>query len=224
MPNVNLIAADFTGINHLEGTKRASHLVSVNNMAGGSNLNQIARVAIFAILVMVSASPAICVEEKPVRQNHKFLYGIRAGILAHDVPVWSRTRQENGVDFNAEFIFGFPKFRLFSGVVYSNLGFSLNSRGDTSKIYSGLLWEYLWDSGLFINLGFGLAAHDGKLENSDDKKELGSRILFRIPIEFGLFLTRHQGVSIMFDHVSNAYLADPNEGLDTIGLRYIYRF
>ena len=50
------------------------------------------------------------------------------------------------------------------------------------------------------------------------------RILFRIPIEMGLLFTRHQGVSIRFDHVSNAYLADPNEGLDTIGLRYTYRF
>jgi hypothetical protein len=28
----------------------------------------------------------------------------------------------------------------------------------------------------------------------------------------------------MFDHVSNAYLAEPNDGLDTIGIRYIYRF
>ena len=196
----------------------------VKPVAGSSNLNQIAKTALWVILVISSASSAIRAEEKSASQNHKWLYEIRAGILAHDVPLWSRTRQEGGVDFNAEFIFGFPKFELLSGIVYSNLGFSLNSQGDTSKIYSGLLWEYLWDSGLFINLGLGLAAHDGKLENSADKKELGSRILFRIPIEMGLLFTRHQGISIMFDHVSNAYLADPNEGLDTIGLRYIYRF
>jgi hypothetical protein len=187
-------------------------------------LNQTARTAIFTILAILSASQAICVEEEPVRQHHKWLYEIRAGILAHDVPVWSRSRQEGGVDFNAEFIFGFPNYRIFSGIVRTNLGFSLNNRGDTSKIYSGLLWEYMWDSGLFLNLGLGLAAHDGDLENSDDKKELGSRILFRIPIEMGLLFTPHQGVSVMFDHVSNAYLADPNEGLDTVGLRYTYRF
>ena len=174
--------------------------------------------------MILSAFQAAGVEEKPTRQNHKWLYEIRAGILAHDVPVWSRTRQEGGVDFNTELIFGFPNHRLFSGIVRANLGFSLNSQGDTSKVYSGLLWEYIWDSGLFLNLGLGLAAHDGKLDNSDDKKALGSRILFRIPIELGLLFTRHQGVSIMFDHVSNAYLADPNEGLDTIGFRYIYRF
>jgi lipid A 3-O-deacylase len=187
-------------------------------------LNQIARTAIFTILVILSASQARCVEEKPARQNHNWLYEIRTGILAHDVPVWSRSSKEAGVDFNAEFIFGFPNFELLSGIVRANLGFSLNNQGDTSKVYSGLLWEYMWDSGLFLNLGLGLAAHDGELDNSDDKKELGSRILFRIPIEIGLLFTRYQGVSIMFDHVSNAYLADPNEGLDTIGLRYIYRF
>ena len=187
-------------------------------------MNKIGKTTIVAILVILSTSQAICAEQNPVRQNHNWLYGIRTGILIHDVPFWSRSRQEEGVDFNAEVIFGFPRFELLSGMVLSNLGFSLNSRGDTSKIYGGLLWEYIWESGLFLNLGLGLAAHDGKLENSDDKKELGSRILFRIPIEIGLLCTRHQGVSIMFDHVSNAYLADPNEGLDTIGLRYTYRF
>ena len=140
------------------------------------------------------------------------------------MPVWSRSRQEGGVDVNVEFIFSFPNCRLFSGSVRTNLGFSLNNQGDTSKIYSGLLWEYVWDSGLFLNLGLGLAAHNGKLDDSDDKKALGSRILFRIPIEMGLLFTPHQGVSIMFDHISNAYLANPNEGLDTIGLRYTYRF
>jgi len=109
---------------------------------------------------------------------------------------------EAGVDFNAEFIFGFPNFELLSGMVRANLGFSLNNQGDTSKVYSGLLWEYMWDPSLFLNLGLGLAAHDGELDNSDDKKELGSRILFRIPIEIGLLFTRYQGNPI--NHLTNS--------------------
>ncbi len=187
-------------------------------------MNQIAKSAFFAILMMSAASQAIYAEEKSGGKNHNWLYEIRMGILAHDVTLWSRTREEGGVDFNAEFIFGFPGFDLLTGVVYSNLGLSLNSEGDTSKAYAGLLWEYMWESDIFFNLGLGLAVHDGQLDSSDDKKALGSRILFRIPIEFGLLFTEHQGVSVMFDHVSNGYLADPNEGLDTIGVRYIYRF
>ena len=187
-------------------------------------MNQTTRTGLIAILVIFWASPAICAEQNPTLEGRHWLYEIRTGILAHDVPIWSRSRQEGGVDFNAEFIFGFPNYELLSGNVHTNLGLSLNSQGDTSKIYSGLLWEYIWGSGIFLNLGLGLAAHNGALKNSNKNKELGSRILFRIPLEIGLFINRHHGLSIMFDHVSNAYLADPNEGLDTIGLRYIYRF
>ena len=187
-------------------------------------MNQMGRSALIVILFTFFSSLAVYAQEKPAQHNHKWLYGIRVGILAHDVAVWSRSSLEGGVDFNAEFIFEFPKYPLFSGILRSNLGFSLNSQGDTSKLYTGLLWEYIWDSGIFLDLGLGLAVHNGELDNSADKKELGSRVLFRIPIEIGLLFTEHHGVSLMFDHVSNAYLAEPNEGLDTIGLRYTYRF
>jgi hypothetical protein len=171
------------------------------------------------------ASQPLCGEQKPTPSSHKWLYAIRTGILVHDVPWWSRSSAEGGIDFNAEVGFKFPDYPLFDGRLNSNLGLSLNSRGDTSKVYSGLLWEHIWNSGMFLNFGLGLAVHNGQLESDDDdQKQLGSRILFRIPIEIGLYITRHHGLSIMFDHISNAYLADPNEGLDTIGLRYSYRF
>jgi hypothetical protein len=179
---------------------------------------------VFFLLGLIVSLP-VYGEDGPKEQTQEWLSEIRVGILAHDVPIWSLSRQEGGVDFNAEFIFRWPNHSVLSGIVHSNLGVSLNNQGDTSKIYSGFLWEYLWQSGIFIDLGLGLAVHDGELETSDnDKKELGSRILFRIPVEIGFLFAKQHGVSIMFDHVSNAYLADPNEGLDTIGLRYAYRF
>jgi len=40
----------------------------------------------------------------------------------------------------------------------------------------------------------------------------------------GYNLSRRQRLSILFVHLSNAYLAYPNEGLDTIGIRYGYSF
>ena len=177
------------------------------------------------VILLTLFAPQPARSENPAGQrDHKWLYEIRTGILAHDVPLWSLSSVEGGVDINAELIFGYPDYSLLSGILHTNLGFSLNCRGDTSKIYSGLLWEYLWDTGIFLALGIGLAVHDGKLNNSNNRKELGSRILFRIPIEIGLLFAVHHGISIMFDHVSNAYLAHPNEGLDTLGLRYTYRF
>ena len=171
------------------------------------------------------ASNALCGEEQQKGLKQKWLSAIRVGLLAHDVSIWSLSRKEGGGDFNTEFIFIWPNYSLSGGKIRSNLGGSLNNRGDTSKIYSGFLWEYISQSGLFFNSGIGIAVHNGELEtDNDDKKELGSRILFRIPIEIGLLFSQHHGLSIMFDHVSNAYLAEPNHGLDTLGIRYTYRF
>jgi lipid A 3-O-deacylase len=182
----------------------------------------IAMIAVFLVALFVSS--ASCSEERS-KDTKTWLKDIRVGILAHDVPIWSLSRKEGGVDLNTEFIFNWPNYSPSTGIVHSNIGISLNNQGDTSKIYSGVLWEYIWQSGIFLNLGLGLSIHNGELETNDgDKKDLGSRILFRIPAEIGLFFTKHHGLSIMFDHVSNAYLAAPNEGLDTMGFRYTYRF
>jgi len=153
-------------------------------------------------------------------------YGFRLGLLAHDVGrLWSYTRSEGGADVNAEMVFRKPSFTLWGGTILSNVGFSINSQGDTSKIYGGVLWEFLFSNGFFFNIGTGLAFHNGQLESDDsNKKQLGSRILFREPIEFGFtFFERHR-ISILFDHISNADLAEPNEGLDTLGVRYGYQF
>ena len=112
-----------------------------------------------------------------------------------------------------------------NGLILPNFGMSLNSQGDTSKAYGGILWEFLLDNGIFFNSGVGLAVHNGQTESDDaNKKQLGSRVLFRIPIEIGFTISQRHRISILFDHISNAYLADPNEGMDTIGLRYGYQF
>ena len=183
----------------------------------------LAAVTVFCNLV---ATPACGLEPTPDQSESSWLHEIRVGVLAHDVDgLWSGFREEGGVDFNAEIIFGYPSFSLMFGTVHPNFGLSVNDRGDTSKLYAGVLWEFEMKSGLFLNLGVGAAVHNGESETSEeDKKELGSRVLFRIPIELGYALTKRHAVSIMFDHVSNASLADPNEGLDTLGLRYGYRF
>ena len=72
---------------------------------------------------------------------------------------------------------------------------------------------------------WSVSPYDGKLDTKRrDRKSLGSRILFHIPIELGLEIKKHHRVSLFFDHVSNAYLADKNDGLDTLGVRYGYKF
>ena len=154
-----------------------------------------------------------------------FIDEIRIGLLYHDLGVWSDSSSEQGIDYNAELIFS-PSWPLLGGTIRPVAGFSLNGGGGTSKVYGSAVFEYIWNNGMFIDLGFGLAIHNGEIDGQQtaDNNLLGSPVLFRVSIESGFAFTNHHRVSLMFDHVSNGYLADPNEGLDTLGIRYGYRF
>lgn len=152
-------------------------------------------------------------------------FEVRAGVLAHDVPdLWAGFNLEDGVDINAELLFG-RGLRLFGGRLRPALGASVNSAGYTSRVYLDARWEIEWQSGIFLGLGLGAAIHDGEIDASEpDMKALGSRVLFHIPLELGFRLDAHNSVSVYFEHTSNANLADQNEGLDAVGVRYGYRF
>ncbi|MFZ0132003.1 MAG: acyloxyacyl hydrolase [Desulfobacterales bacterium] len=156
----------------------------------------------------------------------RILYGCRIGLLYHDVNgLWSGSRAEGGVDANVEIVFSKPGYLLWGGGIRPNLGLTVNNQGDTSTLYGGFVWEFVSRAGLFFNTGLGLALHDGELEAGDDrKKALGARVLFRVPIEIGATFGGRHRLSILFAHISNAYLADPNQGLDVLGLRYGIQF
>ncbi len=149
----------------------------------------------------------------------------RFGLLYHDVGIWGGSSQEGGTDINGELIFS-AAAPLLAGVIRPNLGVSVNTSGGTSKLYMGGFWQYRWQGPWFVDLGLSLAIHNGETrsEPASEMNQLGSRILFRLSCEAGFSLTEHHQLSLLFDHMSNAYLADPNEGLDTLGLRYGYRF
>lgn len=159
------------------------------------------------------------------RRGLAWLHEIKFGVLHHDTDgLWSGFRREGGVDFNLEAIFT-PHVKFLGGTIRPAIGGSVNTAGDTSKLYTGLRWQYEHISGMFFGVGLGGAIHDGKLNlERYDRKALGSRVLFHIPIEIGYRLGARSSLSIYFDHVSNASLADPNEGMDTLGGRFGYRF
>lgn len=154
------------------------------------------------------------------------VHELRLGILDHDVDgLWSHAKREGGYDMNAEVILT-PSWHLWGGTVRPNLGFSVNDRGLTGKVYAGALWRHPLYQRFFLELGLGLAVHNGVTDDASlpDRKQLGTRVLFRVPIEAGFIWRGHHSLSVMFDHVSNAYFANPNQGMDTVGLRYGYRF
>lgn len=150
---------------------------------------------------------------------------IRGGVLAHDVPgLWSGFRLERGVDINAEVLFG-GGLPFLGGTIRPAIGGSVNTQGYTSKGYIDARWEIEGPSRIFFGTGLGAAVHDGVLDTREpDRKALGARVLFHIPIEVGLRLDERQSISIYFEHTSNAFLAKDNEGMDNIGVRYGFRF
>lgn len=157
--------------------------------------------------------------------KNPIFYEINLGVLDHDTDhLWSGFSRESGVDINVEAMFT-PSFEIFGGAIRPVAGASINTSGDTSKLYIAARWRYQFDRGVFFGLGVGGAVHDGETDvKSDDAKALGSRFLFHNALELGYRFKDNSTLAFYFDHVSNASLADPNQGLDTLGIRLGYRF
>jgi lipid A 3-O-deacylase len=154
---------------------------------------------------------------------------VRAGVLAHDVGVFGGSLEESP-DLNLELRFASPGFLSLVWSPRPHLGVSGNLAGDTSQVYFGLTWSFmLWRTGgadgLFLDASLGGAVHNGELDPvKADRKALGSRVLFRESLELGYRFAEVHSISVMLDHMSNANLADHNEGLDNLGIRYGLKF
>lgn len=177
--------------------------------------------ALFSALVLCGTGAALAGDSG----KNSILHEISIGILDHDTDhLWSGFSRESGVDVNIEAMFT-PSFELFGGTIRPVAGASINTSGDTSKLYIAGRWRYQFDRGVFFGLGVGGAVHDGETDvKSDDAKALGSRFLFHNALELGYRFKDNSTAAFYFDHVSNASLADPNQGLDTLGIRLGYRF
>jgi hypothetical protein len=180
---------------------------------------------------VAQAAPAQAATEPRLRYGEGSALGIselRFGALAHNKgPIAEHT--EHGVQINVEARFRSPDFMKIAASPRPTLGFSANTAGDTSFVYAGLTWGgFVW-RGLFLEGFLGLAAHNGELNSSDpephDRRQFGSRVLFREAVEIGYRFLENHSISIMLDHVSNAgLLADRNQGNEDVGLRYGYKF
>lgn len=169
-------------------------------------------------LLTATASPAAAEELGGL------LSEVRIGWMLHDAGIFGRSEEE-GFDIDGELLFASPDVL---DVIWSPrplLGVSVNTAGDTSQVYGGLAWDWNFWGPLFVEGSLGLSVHDGNLEaSSPDRKALGCRVLFRESVALGArFLERHS-LSLMLTHISNATLCDNNEGLDTIGIRYGFKF
>lgn len=155
------------------------------------------------------------------------------GVLAHDRGFTSDDH-EDGVDPNIEI-----RFRPLDGPLgrkigspRPHLGVTPNFSGDTSAAYGGITYNVPLPGRLFIDLGGGLAVHDGPLHKKDVERcktesdcGFGSRVLLHGSFDLGVELRGGRSISFYFDHMSQGELfADENEGIEHIGVRYGFGF
>ena len=149
---------------------------------------------------------------------------IRFGVFAHDQGPFSRN-EEDGADFNFELLFTSPAILEGIWSPRPHFGATVNTSGDTSQVYLGLTWEWPFRRDWYLDFSLGAAVHSGRIKtNRIDRKELGCRVLFRESVELGYRLGTRHTISAFLDHLSNANICDKNEGLESLGVRYGYRF
>ncbi len=147
------------------------------------------------------------------------IYAIRGGVLAHSTGLIS-SGMESGVDLHAELLY---KDKLFNA--YPAVGTDVSLNGDTSFLYTTLVWEDRFLKQLLLGISFGLAVHDGELDTgSPDRRQLGSRVLIRGAIDIGYFVCEHVAVSFVYAHYSHTGIKERNQGNDNIGFRASYYF
>jgi hypothetical protein len=150
---------------------------------------------------------------------------MRLGLVGHDgKPISSGI--EAGAAVNGE-LFLQPFFTSSDGILAlkPSIGGSVSLSGDTSYGFIDLTAALKPGDPFFIDFGGGVAVHDGHDHPGPlDRKDLGSRVLFHVSADIGARITDHLGLSLYFDHLSNAGLARNNQGLETIGLRAAWLF
>lgn len=183
-----------------------------------------ARSVLLAWLVLLCArSPALC---DPYDMNE-----IKFGVLAHDISFLGHSK-ENGEDINGEFLLQSPKFLSYIWSPRPHIGIDINTNNQTSNGYMGLTWTIPLltriighRDGLYIDLSEGPSINNGKINTQDTgRKSLGSNVLFRESFSLGYNLDEIHDVSLFLDHISNARLAERNEGITSVGARIGYKF
>lgn len=183
------------------------------------------RTVVFAAAVLFAGSIAQAADmsRMPKMASSSFLHELRFGVMDHDR--WSP--EKNSADINLEAVFakplrasGWPDLLL----PYLHVGGSVNTRGYTSHAYAGFTWKADLFAGLFAELTFGGAVHNGHSDPGPKQNALGCNVLFRESASLGYKIDQRWRVMGTVEHLSNAGLCNNNRGLTNMGVRAGYAF
>ena len=157
-----------------------------------------------------------CINSTPANAQE-----FKIGVTQHDFDNKFGHRHEKGQNIIAEYLFNkMPNYLR----AFPHIGASINNKGFTSNIYTGLTWQFDLKNLVVIEASLGASLTNGEIQTTKKRRALGSKLMFRESFSVGYLIDRPHSVAIMIDHISNADIRKPNPGLTDIGIRYGYRF
>ena len=152
---------------------------------------------------------------------------LRGGVVRQDFQdLWAAPAEhERAWGLNGEWGFD-PLGHLLGGELAPFAGGTWTpQRHKLDKAYAGMSLEWNF-APASLRLDLGGVVHNGKVDDPATygrRRQFGSRVLFHIPVELGLAVAPRTRLSLYFDHMSNARLADLNPGMDSLGIRIGWR-
>lgn len=150
---------------------------------------------------------------------------------------------EEGSSVIIEYLVGPPRALKFMGSPRPYVSTQLSLEGYTNYVQGGLMWRVMDRERTYLDLGAGVAVHDGDLslprpepgvpheENlrrraiRDEYIEFDSRWVFHATFALGYRLNDRWAIEFEGQHWSNGQLSnDEHDGADSLGLRAAYRF
>ncbi len=110
--------------------------------------------------------------------------------------------------------------------LHPQIGADLNLQGKTSAVFAGFAGVVELPGNLVIEGDLGGSINNGKTTSPDDtgRAELGCTTLFREALGIGFRFSKQASVMAVAEHMSNANLCTPNNGITNFGLRFGYNF
>jgi len=130
----------------------------------------------------------------------------KLGILKHDLRVFGGGKKEDGTDINLEYIRKID----YKFAPYINIGGTFNTNGQTDLFYSSIDYR-LMKNYYYGGVNFGIVYHTDRTDRCS--------VLPREALYIGYKVSRRYSVELFLDHISDADLCEPNDSMETGGIR-----
>lgn len=175
--------------------------------------------------VLVAAAPAYAQEDRRGFGINADMIEARIGAAFYDTGPLTNFEFQDFV-LNGELLLPSPGFLSAVGSPRPYVGFDVTTADNPINFfYAGLNWDYNLTDRFYLSGSLGGAVNTAdNLTNSPNTRSLGTRGTFHLGGAVGYDFTPRLTGQLYWNHFSNGYLSRPNDGHDSLGLRFGARF